>query len=128
MSSLEVEGIDSLLARLQSMGQAGNRIANRALKKAAEPLQKSMSEHVNVSRYNDVHLRDDIEVSRVKTDATGQKYIEVGPGKRTAWRAKFLEFGTSKMTARPFMAPALKETKGEVMNAIASTLRAGLSK
>ncbi|WAH38617.1 HK97-gp10 family putative phage morphogenesis protein [Alicyclobacillus dauci] len=127
MADLQLDGLDSLVSRLQSMGRVGSRIANNALKKAAEPLQQAMMDNVNLSKYNDIHLRDDIEISRVKTDSSGQRYVEVGPGKQTAWRAKFLEFGTSKMTAHPFMDPALKDSKDKIMSIMASEIRSGLN-
>lgn len=73
-------------------------------------------------------MADNIKISGVKTKE-GIKYVEVGPtrGDKSEFiYAKFLEFGMSKMTARPFMGPAAKESEGEVLETMKAQLRAGL--
>jgi HK97 gp10 family phage protein len=128
VADLQVEGMEDLLARLNALGDAANRIANQALKEAAEPLAEAMRNNVNVSNISSPdykHIRDDIQISRVKVSGT-TRYVEVGPGEETAWRAKFLEFGTSKMSPRPFMEPSLHESKHKVFTVLRDALKRGL--
>lgn len=125
MAGLEVEGLASLLSQLETFGEEAEAIENTALKAAGKPLQEAMKRNVNRSTKDQKHIQDDIKISAVKGKAA-IKYIEVGPGKATAWRAKFLEFGTSKMRPYPFVGPAEQEAKGEVLDAIARTLKSGL--
>lgn len=40
----------------------------------------------------------------------------------------FSEFGTSKQAARPFIRPAFEESKEQVLEVVAETLRAGIEK
>jgi HK97 gp10 family phage protein len=125
VADLLVEGMDDLMARLNELGAKANRVANQALKEAAEPLAEAMRNNVNVSTVEHKHIRDDIHVSRVKVSGL-VRYVEVGPGEETAWRAKFLEFGTSKMPAYPFVEPSLHESKHKVFAALCDALKRGL--
>jgi HK97 gp10 family phage protein len=125
VADLQVEGMEDLLARFNALGDAADRVANQALKEAAEPLAEAIRRNVPVSTVEHKHIRDDIQISRVKISGT-TRYVEVGPGKDTAWRAKFLEFGTSKMSPRPFMEPSLHESKGEVFRRLRDALKRGL--
>jgi HK97 gp10 family phage protein len=124
--AMELEGLDSLLKRVEDMGRAGTRVSNTALKNGAEQVSKAMSDLVQVSNIDEKHIKDDIKVSNIKTK-DGAKYVEVGPGKETNWRSKFIEFGTSKMTAKPFMGPAYESKKGEVKEIIKQELRNALN-
>lgn len=126
MASMEVEGLDSLMNRIEDMGKAGTRVANSALKNGAEHVAKAMSDLVQVSSIDEKHIKDDIKVSNVKTK-DGVKYVEVGPSKKTNWRAKFLEFGTSKMPAKPFMGPAYESKKNEAKEIIKQEIRNALN-
>ncbi|WP_067924873.1 HK97-gp10 family putative phage morphogenesis protein [Alicyclobacillus shizuokensis] len=129
-TDLRLDGMDSLMARLNALGQAANKVANQALNEAAEPLAEAMRNNVHVSTVEHQHIRDDIQTSRVKTSGT-MRYVEVGPGKETAWRAKFLEFGHAtvdggQVPAYPFVEPAIREARDEVFERLAESLRRGL--
>jgi HK97 gp10 family phage protein len=117
--------MSELLDRVKEMGNKASRIENTALKAAAEPVAKAMSENVALSSRNEVHIRNDIQISNIKSK-DGVKYVDVGPGKDTNWRAKFLEFGTSKMSARPFMGPAFENNKDKIKEIIKNELRNAL--
>jgi len=121
----ELTGMDGLLDRIQELGRKGSTVQNKALKAAAEPVAEDMKSLVRVSNLNEKHIRDDIQVSNVKTK-DGTKYVRIGPGKNTNWRAKFLEFGTSKMSAKPFMSPSYENKKGEAKQIIKEKLKEGL--
>ncbi|MHB1651392.1 MAG: HK97-gp10 family putative phage morphogenesis protein [Desulfitobacteriaceae bacterium] len=125
MANIKLVGMDDLMTKLQAMGDKASRIEGDALRAAAEPVAEEIKSLVRFGSKNDVHIRDDIEISKVKTK-DGIKYIEVGPGKKTNWRAKFLEFGTKNMTAIPFMAPAYEHKKREVTEIISRKIREAL--
>lgn len=125
MADIQFEGMDELFAKLQEAGNKASRIEADALRAAAEPVAEEMKSLVRVGSKNDTHIRDDIDISGVKTK-DGVKYIEVGPGKKTNWRAKFLEFGTSKMPAIPFMGPAFEHKKKDIQEIIKQKLREAL--
>lgn len=125
-AELDIQGLDALAARVEALGKQGDKIAGSALRDAASVLADTIRRNVPVSTVEHKHIRDDIKISRPKRDEFGRLYVEVGPGKDTAWRAKFLEFGTSKMSARPFMEPSVQESKREVFRRLAEALRRGL--
>jgi len=122
--SMEMSGMDELLAKVEQMGLKVSKVEGVALRAAADPVAADMRSLVRFSKKNEVHIRDDIQISNVKTKA-GVKYVDVGPVK-TAWRAKFLEFGTVKMTAKPFMGPAYEHNKQNIQKIIQSSIEEAL--
>lgn len=120
-AEFSVDGIEELIAKLETAGQNVNKASKEALIAAAEPIAADMRSSVALSKVDHVHIRDDIEISEVKTK-DGIKYVTVGPVK-TAWRAKFLEWGTSKMRAIPFVQPAGEKNAASTLRIIAEVLR-----
>lgn len=125
MADVELSGMDELVAKLQTMSDKAGKIEGDALRAAAEPVAEEMRGLVRVSSANEVHIRDNIEISKVKTK-DGIRYIEIGPGKKTSWRAKFLEFGTSKMQAYPFVQPAGEHKFKEAQEIISKKIKEAL--
>jgi HK97 gp10 family phage protein len=123
-ASIDLSCMEELLAKVEQMGLKVSTVEGVALKAAAEPVAKDMRSLVKVSNINELHIRDDIQISNVKTKA-GLKYIEVAPNK-TDWRAKFLEFGTVKMNAQPFMGPAYEQNKQNIPKIIQATIEEAL--
>ena len=124
-SGMEIEGIDELISKLNSMGQNVSKLEKDILEYASEPLAKEMKNLVHVSGKHAAyykHIRDDIQISKVQ-EKDGVKFIEVGPGKKTNWRAKFLEWGTSKMSAHPFAQPAFEKSKPTVLDRMKQKLK-----
>lgn len=124
-AELSLEGLDELLAAIEQKGLKVAKVEGVALKAAAEPVAKDMQSLVPISDIQHPHIREDIQISGVKT-AGGIKYVTVGPGKETNWRAKFLELGTSKMAAKPFMGPAYEQNKANITRIIRQTLKEAL--
>lgn len=123
-NELKVEGIEELMARLNSLGEAvATRTENKALREGAEVLREGISKRAPRDTGN---LAENIVMSGVKQAEIG-KYIEVGPDKKHFY-GLFHEFGTVKMPAYPFMGPALEEDGKEVMNTMAGVLREELAK
>lgn len=126
-ASLELEGLESLMSRIEELGRKGSRIENNALQKAAEPV---LNDAKNTSAFHDVSgkLRQGLKISKVKKKGN-VKYVLVGVDKSDnsdIFYAKFLEFGTSKMSARPFLGPAYNKNKNQVIETLKSELREGL--
>jgi len=114
-AGMEISGLSSLDAKIKAIALKKERAQNKALRDGAEILAESMRSHVNRSLKDHKHLQDDIQISNVKQDIQGNKYIEVGPGKNTKWRAGFLEYGTSRAPAYPFIGPAVAENGEKVI-------------
>jgi HK97 gp10 family phage protein len=125
VANISLDGANELMKKIDWMEDRINRMANKVLREAAKPVAEAMRANVNVSNKDHVHIRDDIKISGVRTKED-TKYIDVGPGKDTAWRAKFLEFGTSHAPPYPFIEPAIRETKEEVKRILRESLKAGL--
>ncbi|EGQ26714.1 HK97 family phage protein [Sporosarcina newyorkensis 2681] len=121
MADMKVDGMDQLLAELETLGKAGSRIENSALKEAGDIVKNSI---VNEAPVRSGKLKGGITVSRVKTKG-GVKQVEVGPDK-DGWYGKFVEFGTAKMKANPFMARGYENSKEEAMSTIEKSIKDGL--
>lgn len=124
-AEFELQGLDELLNQLQQISDKAGRTENKALKAAAQPVADEMKSLVNVSTIDHLHIRDNIQISGIKSKG-GIKYVEIGPGKETNWRAKFLEWGTSKMQAKPFVQISYEHKKNEVLEIIKQTIAEAL--
>ncbi|WP_373181213.1 HK97-gp10 family putative phage morphogenesis protein [Clostridium butyricum] len=127
MANIELEGVDEILNKLQSIGVNVGKLENKALKNAAEPV---LEDAKATSAFNDRSgkLRKGLKITNVKKKE-GAKYILVGIDKSdnsNIYYGKFIEFGTSKMSARPFMQPAYEKNKDNIKRTIAETLKEGL--
>lgn len=118
---MKVDGMDQLLAELETLGKAGSKIENNALKEAGGIVKSSI---VNETPVRSGKLKGSITVSRVKTK-DGVKQVEVGPSKE-AFHSRFVEFGTVKMKANPFMARGYENSKEEAMSIIEKSIKDGL--
>jgi len=119
--SLEIEGLDELLQKIEKL-QISNTEIDTALQAGAEPIKNEMKSLVPISNLSHKHIRNDIKIGEAKGEGL-KRTISIGVGKETAWRAKFLEFGTTKMSAKPFIEPALQNKKREALNIIAQKLK-----
>ena len=121
LADMKLEGMDELLAEVERLGKAGNRIENAALREAGDAVKTSIQ---NETPTRSGKLKASISVSRVKTKG-GIKQVEVGPGS-DGYYGKFLEFGTVKMKANPFMSRGYETSKGEAERIIEEEIRKGL--
>lgn len=121
MADMKLEGMEELLAEVERLGKAGNRIENAALREAGDAVKTSIQ---NETPTRSGKLKASISVSRVKTKG-GIKQVEVGPGPG-GYYGKFLEFGTVKMRANPFMSRGYETSKSEAERIIEEEIRKGL--
>ncbi|NFJ83905.1 HK97 gp10 family phage protein [Clostridium botulinum] len=126
MASMELDGMDNVIRKIEDMGKAGTRIENKALKKAGELIVEEAKNNVPFRKGK---LKEGLKVSGVRKK-NGNKFVLAGIQKgdnSKIFYGKFLEFGTSKMKARPFMGPAYESKKEEAKEIIKQELRNALN-
>lgn len=121
---IELQGMDTLLSRLEELGKKGNVVVNKAIEKGAQPI---LDEIRNTTLFEDRtgNLRRAQKISKVKTKGK-VKYIWVGDVDRKCPYAWPLEMGTSKTVARPYMRDAWARKKKEAQKIIREELKRGL--
>lgn len=102
--------------KIDQFGKRGKRLEGKILRSAGEVVAKGISDNINRSRGGEgyKHLADNIVVSNVKTNAYGERSVEISSIKELGYRLKFLEFGTSKMSAQAPMTIGAETSKSEV--------------
>lgn len=140
--SVRISGLDGLLDAMKKLPpeliSKGGGPAKLAMKAGAQVIQKEAKARVAVGTKDDVHVRDNIVVTRDprprQTDpgATERFVVRVrrkkqpgGSGTKN-WGA--LEFGNEHQAAQPFMRPAFEAKKLEALDVIANKLREGIAK
>ena len=122
--NLELQGMTTLLNKLQELGKKGNQAVNQAIEVGAQPiLQELQTTTVFVDRTGD--LRRAQKVSKVKS-RKNTKFVWVGDVDRQCPYAWPLELGTSKTVARPYMREAWNKKKQESLRVIKEELQKGL--
>jgi len=108
--------------KVSELGQKGSQLETQVLRDAGGTLADAIAANINRSKTSSAtydHLADNIVVSRTKTNAFGERYVQVGAIKELGYRLKFLEFGTSKMNARAPMAKGVAQSKDAVARILA---------
>lgn len=109
-------------SKVSQLGQSGKVLEGQILKAAGEKLGESISSNINRSNRsgaNYTHLADAIKVSNVRTNAYGERSVQVGASKGKSYILKFLEFGTSKMSAQAPMEQGISQSKDDVARILA---------
>jgi HK97 gp10 family phage protein len=84
------------------------------LQKAGEVVAKAARQKVPVDTGK---LRETIRVTRLPGDPKQDIRVYAGSRKKgEAYYAHMVEYGTVKMKAKPFLRPALNQSKTEIMN------------
>ncbi len=118
MASLEIEGVDNVLKKLEELGAKGRRMENTALRRAGNRVKDAIQDETPVSTGN---LKRSIAVSNVRTK-DGAKHVEVGPNK-DGWYGRFVEFGTVHIKANPFMSRGYEKSKEDAVRIIQEELK-----
>ncbi|MEC1338057.1 HK97 gp10 family phage protein [Bacillus velezensis] len=123
--SLDIEGIDDMIKRLERAGKDVEKATTKALRAGARVLAEGMKEEVPVSDIEHLHIRDDIKVRQTpkKERLPGVISYDIGPGKETAWRARFVHNGFVSRNGRfvrgnPFATRAFRLKREAITNAI----------
>ena len=134
---MKIEGLKDLHDQLEGLGAVlAAKVLAVAARKAFAPVLEDARNRVPVDTGL---LRDGIRI-QVQRPKSGDSVVRVGLriaavkgakklGRRTAsphWRWHFVELGTSKMSARPFLRPALDGNAGAVVNNLKAELAAGI--
>lgn len=133
---------ESITAALQEFGVKAKRIQNKALRGAAPivasaieakaPYETTSDRSWKAQREMDKlkgkktefkHLKDDVVVSGI--DQFG--HINIGFGSDNYWRVHFVELGTVNFPAKPFISPAMEDSKESFMQTLQNNLREGLN-
>jgi HK97 gp10 family phage protein len=117
--SVDVIGEKVLLAQLAKLENAVQKdsleeAANAGAKIVVEAAKENISEDTGRAKEN-IHQET---YSKTQTKAE----VDVAPESKGAFYTRFLEFGTSKMSARPFMRPAIDNNQDIVVEKIKTTL------
>ena len=110
---IKVEGGEELAENLRRLGIKMEEAIKPGLEKGGEIVRVDGSNRAPRRRGK---LAADIVKSKVEKNE-----IKVGPGK-DVWYGKFPELGTSRMSARPYLRPALDENKDKINEAIRKEL------
>ena len=92
MTDMKLEGMDSLIRKVESMGKAGEKAENKALKKAGKIIVDEAKNNVNVRTGK---LKEGLKVSGVRKQGKN-KFVLAGIQKgdnSKIFYGKFLEFG-----------------------------------
>lgn len=133
---------ENITAALQEFGVKAKRIQNKALRGAAPTVASAIEAKAPYETTSDrswkaqremdklkgkktefKHLKDDVVVSGI--DQFG--HINIGFGKDTYWRVHFVELGTVNFPAKPFISPAMEDSKESFMQTLQNNLREGLN-
>lgn len=115
--NFEIEGLNELLTRLNSLGEQADEIKEKALKAGAEIIRDEIERNTPVSNRRGDHAKDHIVVGEMKDDA-----VEIGPDKKHFY-LKYAELGTSKQPAQGFMERSFNSAKGEAQSKVAEVIR-----
>lgn len=111
----EVEGLDSLLRKLENMGKEGAIIQDKSLIEAVQPILEDQR-NSNLFKDRTGKLRKSLKISKVKKSKNG-KEIWVGDVDKIAQYGWYVEYGSTKSKphkAQPFMKAAYNKNKDEV--------------
>lgn len=129
-NSVEMQGMDEILKKIEDLGKAGKKIQTNALKEGGNIILEESKK--NLERNNNVrtgNLRDGLKVSGLKRKG-GTQYVNVGVQKNDnskIFYGKFIEWGTSKMASSPFLGTAFQSKKIEAARAIIGRLKKELN-
>lgn len=114
-----VEGVARVRRELDAAAAAATQAATRALREAAEAVQRDARGAVRV---NTGALRDGIDVAYVD----GGRTAEVGTRDPDLYYAAYEEFGTSNRPAHPFLRPAAERARTRLGRRVADRVKGEL--
>ncbi|MBS4188650.1 HK97 gp10 family phage protein [Bacillus sp. FJAT-49705] len=120
MTGIQLQGMDQLLRRLETMSNQAEVVKEKALMKGAEHLKQEISNNAPTGP-GSKHIKDNIVIEK-KMDK-----VLVGP-ERSYFYGHFIEFGfynvrvKRHISARPFMAPSFENNVGQIQRIMADEI------
>ena len=128
MATMKPKLPEDLMKKLDRLGQNTDRICEKALTEGGKVMKKSVSEHLSqvvgkdtkVESRSTGELQAALGVSPVKVDKNGNYNIKLGfeeyrrDGTSNAAIANIIEYGKHGQPAKPFLAPAKRQSNKEV--------------
>src|SRR5690554_903228 len=118
-ANVQIEGMDSLLKKLKAMGPSMEAAGVEAVTESAVQAQQDMQDRVRVDTGA---LRDSI---RIEGEGLEQR---VGPGDEERDKALANEFGTSRMSAQPYVVPALEAQRRDFPSVLGNKVSEAVTK
>ena len=127
--NFEVEGLDTLLRKLENIGKEGSIIENNSLKEAVEPI---LEDEKSTTLFEDRtgKLRNSLKISKVKKSKYG-KSVWIGDIDKKANYSWYVQFGSTKSKphkARPFITQAFERNKDTVYKNLKNSIEKNLKK
>ena len=117
--TINIAGAEDIIKELKKLSDA---VAGEHLEASLRPGAKILREEAsNLAPKRTGELSRNI-FSEVRVKSKESVIIDIGPSPQVFY-GQFVEFGTSKMTARPFLRPALNNKKAEVEDVTKKELR-----
>lgn len=116
-TEFSVDGLDSLMRKLENMGKEGRIIEGKSLVEAVQPMLEDMK---NTSEFNDVtgKLRKNLKISNPKRARYGDGMVVwIGDVDKKTQYSWYVEYGSTKSRpheARPFMQQAYSRNQPSV--------------
>jgi HK97 gp10 family phage protein len=128
-TDFEVEGLDSLLRKLENLGKEGAVIKAESLKEAVEPVLKDMK---NTTKFKDRtgKLRESLKVSPVKKTSTGLM-VWIGDVDNKTKYSWYVEYGSTKSKPhdpREFIRVAYTDNKDKIFKTLKEKIEENLNK
>lgn len=129
MAKVDVEIPTDLIRKLEKLGSSGDEISKKMLKTGADIVKRKIDSNLKKNLYenrpNSKHyptgaLERSITADKPKKNKRGNHYVRIyfkgkdSKGTANAIKARAMESGTSKQQKKPFLRPAVNETKDKV--------------
>lgn len=111
-TEFEVQGLDSLLRKLENMGKEGSLIEDKSLVEAVQPILEDV-QNTTLYKNRTGKLRKSAKISKVKK-VKGIKTVWIGDVDKKANYGWYIEWGDSKRRPRPFIRQAYERNKEQV--------------
>lgn len=128
MARMTFKAGDEYALKLSRLGKATDEVAKKAIYKGAgvvtDAVRKNLRRVLSESKYSTGDLEESLGITPIDQDKDGNYNAKVGfdgydqKGVPNQLKARVIESGSSKVQKRPFVRPALKESKKEAVRAM----------
>lgn len=127
---MEVTIPTDLIRKLEKLGNKGDEISKKMLTSGAKILHSKVDSNLKKNIYTNRDSKDyptgalekSLTIDKPKENKNGNHYINIyfkgkdSKGTANSIKARAMESGTSKQQKKPFIRPAVEDTKEEVNN------------